>query len=219
MKNFLKKQGRLFISLLLMLTLGRFEAIDSSTYFINQANLLGPDQYTLFWNYTNTDITFKVVVKCTGCWIGFGLSPTGGMANSDLIVAYKNQNGTVNFTNRFVGSANSLPMINPSQYWSMLYYSQQNVSTTVIFTRKLVICNTDHSINIVSGPQFVIFAWGTSFNTNNGYTDISYHSAKNRSSSSEPLISTLNANASLNMNQIQTQDFIVNVNCFPIVFN
>ena len=205
----------LFIFGILLSLSPKLEAIDSSTYFVNRANISGSDQFTLFWNYTSTDITFKVVVKCNvGCWIGFGLSPTGGMVNSDLIVVYENPNGTVNFTNRYVGPVQSFPRVNPSQYWSMLYYSRQSASTTVIFTRKLVICNTANSINIVSGSQFVIFAWGTSFNTINGYTDISYHSPSNRSSYSVPLISTLNKNIVLNMSQIETKDFIVNVKAF-----
>ena len=188
----------------------KLNAIDSSTFFVNNATLMGPDQYLLYWNYTSTDITFKAVVKTTG-WLGFGISPNGGMPYSDLVVAYLNQNGSVNFTNRYVGSSNSLPVINPYQYWSMLYYNQQNGFTTAIFTRNLVICNASNSIDIVSGTQFVIFAWGNSFGSSGSFTDISYHSSSNRSSSSLPLISTLNRNIALNMSQLETYDFIVNV--------
>jgi len=199
--------------LICLLVCDRLNAIDSNTYFVNSATLMAPDQYLLYWNYTNTDITFKAVVKSSG-WVGFGLSPNGGMAYSDLIVAYLNQDLSNNFSNRYVGSVSSLPKINPIQYWSMLYYSQMNGYTTVIFTRKLTLCNTANSINIVSGTQFVIFAWGNSFSNVNNYKDIAYHSPTNRSSSSLSLINTLNKNIQLNMSEIETFDFILNVKFF-----
>lgn len=193
--------------LLSLLTLSQYQ----SQEFVNRATLAGSDQYLLYWNYTSTNITFKVIVKTLG-WIGFGLSPSGGMANSDLIVAFQNPNGTLSFTNRYVGPVESLPVINPNQYWSLLNYSKLNGSTTLTFTRSLVICNRAYSINIVPGSQFVIFAWGDSFTTNSAnYTDIGYHSPVNRGSSSLPLISTLNSKVSLNMTQIETREFIVNV--------
>jgi len=194
---------------ILICLLAELNAVDSNTFFVNNVTLTAPDQYFLYWNYTSTDITFKVVVKTNG-WIGFGISPNGGMAFSDLVVAYLNQNGSVNFTNRYVGAAKSLPIINPNQYWSRLYYNQQNGYTTAIFTRQLVICNASNSIDIVSGTQYVIFAWGNSFSTTSSSTDIAYH-LSNRSSTSLPLISTLNKNIVLNMSQIETYDFIVNV--------
>ena len=54
--------------------LGQLNAIDLNANFVNSATLAGPDRYLLYWNYTNTDITFKAVVKNTG-WLGFGISP------------------------------------------------------------------------------------------------------------------------------------------------
>ena len=185
-------------------------AVDSNSYFVNNSTLVGPDQFLLFWNYTNTEIIFKTVVKTNG-WIGFGLSPNGDMAYSDLIVAYINRNGSVNFTNRYVESSSSLPKINIKQFWFMLFFSQKDGFTTAIFKRKLVICNVTNSIDIEPGTQYTIFAWGDSFSVAKNYTDIKYHSPSNRSSASLPLISSLNANVKLNMSQIETLDLNFNV--------
>jgi hypothetical protein len=195
----------IFICLLLKLY-----ALDSNSYFVNNSTLVGPDQYLLYWNYTSTEIIFKTVVKTNG-WLGFGISPNGEMAYSDLIVAYMNQNGTVNFTNRYVESSSILPIINKKQFWSMLFYTQKNGYTTAIFKRKLVICNVTNSIDIEPGTQYTIFAWGDSFSKTKNYTDIKYHSSVNRSSASLPLISSLNANVKLNMTQIETFDLNINV--------
>ena len=134
------------------------------------------------------------------------------MTYSDIIVAYRNLDGSVNFTTRYVGAVPSRPNINPVQYWKMLKYSQQNGFTTAIFTRKITVCNASHNIDIVSGTQFVIFAWGDSFSYDaQSNKDIAYHSPSNRSSTSLPLISTINQNVTLNMSQIETVDFMVNV--------
>jgi len=173
---------------------------------VNNATLIGPDKYSLYWNFTSTDITFKIIVKNTNGWVGFGLSPNGNMPGSDLIVAYLNQNGngSVNFTNRYAVTQ-VIPIINPIQYWSMLYYSELNGYTTVIFKRLLQVCNIPNSFQIVNGTQFLIFAWGNTFSNN----DIKYHNL-NRSSTSLPLINTLNTRITLNMSQVQTYDFRVN---------
>jgi hypothetical protein len=80
-----------------------------------------------------------------------------------------NQNGNVNFTNRYVESSSSLPIINKKQFWSMLFYTQKNGYTTAIFKRKLVICNVTNSIDIEPGTQYTIFAWGDSFSKTKNY--------------------------------------------------
>jgi len=118
---------------------------------------------------------------------------------------------SVNFTGRYVASSPSLPIINKVQYWKMLHYSQNNGYTTAIFSRNLTVCNAAHTIAIVPGTLFVIFAWGSSFTSNSLFKDIKYHSPANRSSTSLPLTSTINQKITLNMNQIQTVDFRVNV--------
>ena len=46
-------------------------------------------QYTLYWNYNPTDsnLTFAVRVQTTG-WVGFGISPNGGMVGSDVVIGW-----------------------------------------------------------------------------------------------------------------------------------
>lgn len=55
--------------------------------FMHELILNPPDLYKVFWKYNETYITFEVHVKAKG-WIGFGISPNGGMANSDVIMAW-----------------------------------------------------------------------------------------------------------------------------------
>lgn len=183
--------------------------IDANTFFLNNVVLV-PDQYTVYWNITNENVTFKLNVKTNG-WIGFGLSPNGGMLYSDLIVAYYYTNGSIHFTDRHTEGTIGRPIIDKYQNWHLLHMSKLNGYTTVIFTRKLKIeCNdtlNEININIISGSQYVIYAWGDEFKDDG---DISYHK-QNRGSYSLPLATNLNQNIELDMNDIETIDFRVNV--------
>ena len=47
------------------------------------------DTYVLHWNFNATErtIAFAVNVSTTG-WVGFGISPYGGMVNSDVVIGW-----------------------------------------------------------------------------------------------------------------------------------
>ena len=49
----------------------------------------GGDTYVLRWNFSIAErtIAFAVNVSTTG-WVGFGLSPNGGMVNSDVVMGW-----------------------------------------------------------------------------------------------------------------------------------
>ena len=46
-------------------------------------------RYTLYWDYnpTNNNISFAVRAQTTG-WVGFGISPNGGMIGSDVVIGW-----------------------------------------------------------------------------------------------------------------------------------
>ena len=48
-------------------------------------------EYTLHWNFTREEsiIYFAVNVSTRG-WVGFGLSPNGGMVGSDVVIGWVN---------------------------------------------------------------------------------------------------------------------------------
>ena len=47
------------------------------------------DTYVLHWNFSTAErtIAFAVNVSTTG-WVGFGISPNGGMVNSDIVMGW-----------------------------------------------------------------------------------------------------------------------------------
>ena len=58
----------------------------------------GQALYQLYWTFDNTQktITFNVVVRTTG-WVGFGLSPDGGMVGSDVVIGWIASDGSSHF--------------------------------------------------------------------------------------------------------------------------
>lgn len=56
--------------------------------------VLKDDAYTLSWDFDleKEAIFFTVTVRTTG-WVGFGISPDGGMANSDVVIGWVDDSG------------------------------------------------------------------------------------------------------------------------------
>ena len=49
---------------------------------------LKPDNaYTVFWKFDDESITFELHVRTQG-WVGFGISPDGGMEEADIIIGW-----------------------------------------------------------------------------------------------------------------------------------
>ena len=89
MKNFL-----LFSALL---CLGYCAHIDLDVYpfsSVLKADSGGSPLYTLYWNFSTADQTIAFAVKAkTNGWVGFGVSPNGGMVNSDVVIGWVNDEG------------------------------------------------------------------------------------------------------------------------------
>ena len=76
----------LYLLALLSVVLGNF----SSRYAFNRTLYdRGGDTYVLHWNFSIAErtIAFAVNVSTTG-WVGFGVSPNGGMLNSDVVIGW-----------------------------------------------------------------------------------------------------------------------------------
>jgi hypothetical protein len=176
-----------------------------SEEFPNRMILMEPDLYMLYWKYDTSDITFEIHVKNSAGWAGFGLSPNGGMHHSDVIVVWVNPNGASSFSDRHIENDTRV-LIDKKQDWRELSTSIRDGYLVSKFTRKIKICDKDgEDMDIPNGTPFVIFAYGQVVNG-----DIAYH-RDSRGTRSVPLISSLNEKIQLDMRQIQTVDFRVNV--------
>ena len=83
-----------------------FAAVGAHGHALSQeypfsAKLAGED-YILHWSsdFQNNNLAAAVNVSTTG-WVGFGLSPNGQMPGSDVIIAWVNSDGEVQFKVRY----------------------------------------------------------------------------------------------------------------------
>ena len=203
-----------FLILFSLVSLINCQSWNESTYFANTADL--SKDVSLNWNFTSEDIYFKLVAKTNG-WMGFGLSPNGGMLNSDLMVTWADPDGTIQFKDAHSDPTEFKIYPDTVANWKLLFYNRANGVTTVIFTRKITICPAPGQpfieTNINVEPQaYVIFAYGNNFKSNFP----TYH-GNTRGSKSLPLL-VPNGKVNFDMTQVEEVEFIVNVKSKPFNF-
>ena len=67
-----------------------------TSYYTNRVELVS-GVYTFYWNISTTNLTGEVHCKTNSC-VSFGISPTGGMDGSNVMVGWIDSQGRTNFT-------------------------------------------------------------------------------------------------------------------------
>lgn len=84
---------------------------------------LKPGVFRFYWNTTQTDLIGEIHCKTNG-WVGFGISPNGGMDKSDVIIGWISE-GAANFTDRFIVGRKVI--VDRNQDWKLLYAVEKEV--------------------------------------------------------------------------------------------
>jgi len=157
-------------SLIITLVLGINENNENnfpgpSEYFNETILIEQPDLLILYWKYNQTDITFEIHSRSFG-WIEFGLSHSGMIQYSDVIVAWLNKDGTGHFSDRHI--IEKYPLVDKIQNWHpILFEKRKNNFTVIKFTRKLIICGAslqdEIDIDIFTNINHIIYAFGNQF--------------------------------------------------------
>ncbi|XP_044233435.1 DBH-like monooxygenase protein 2 homolog [Thunnus albacares] len=113
------------------------------------------------------NITFKLVVNTTG-WVGFGLSPNGGMKGSDIVMGGLGPSGPY-FTDRYA-TGDSMPVVDKEQSYTLLSLTESDGQTIMTFWRSIQSCD-DQDFHITAKPIKLIYAYGTT-------DEIAYHRAR-----------------------------------------
>lgn len=108
--------------------------------YSNSMDLI-PGVYRFYWNVTNTTIIGEIHCRTSG-WIGFGISPNGGMNGSNVIIGWINLDGSVNFTDRYIVGTNVIKTKNQSVV--LLSSGQKNGYTYFKFQRNINLCDSQH---------------------------------------------------------------------------
>ena len=132
--------------------------------------------YKLFWKtLENDEIQFELHCRTNG-WLGFGLSPNGGMAGSDIMIGWVDSNGNGHLQDTHAISK-SAPLIDNKQDWHLIEAMEKKGYTVLKVKRKLRTCDSD-DIEIKMETQRLIFAWSNSDPENNN--EWTYHFGNRR---------------------------------------
>ncbi|XP_045074430.1 DBH-like monooxygenase protein 2 homolog [Coregonus clupeaformis] len=155
----------LFLSLLLAWTPGTGAQQDTLMPFM--AHLDSDNNVNLKWGFSEVQgtITFQLTVKTTG-WVGFGLSPNGGMAGADIVIGGVGRNG--NYFRDYHATGNGFPLVDEKQSYTLLSLIEADGLTTMTFWRSIQSCD-EEDVHITDSPVKLIYAYGKT-------DDIGYHS-------------------------------------------
>lgn len=117
------------------------------------------EDYTLYWNFNATHITFEVVVKTNG-WVGFGLSPKGAMKSSDVVIGWV-LDSQVHFADRHA-EGHFLPVKDSSPDWTLVEGKESGQYTILKMVRLLDTCDDHDDLPILPGTTRVIYAYSDS---------------------------------------------------------
>ncbi|XP_078510070.1 putative DBH-like monooxygenase protein 2 [Lissotriton helveticus] len=133
------------------------------------------------FNKTTEEITFDLQVKTTG-WIGFGLSPGGGMTGADIVIGGVSPapNQTTYFADyHAVGEVT--PVQDTVRNYKLEFLSENEGLTTMRFSRKFRTCDP-FDVDVTADTQRIIAAYGIS-------DTIRYHGSSQRFMASVQLLS------------------------------
>ncbi|GAA6098113.1 DBH-like monooxygenase protein 1 homolog isoform X1 [Tachysurus ichikawai] len=143
------------LSTVLLLTVSLARSQQQQHDYQHMATLDARGRYVMRWSFDETSITVEVSAQTRG-YVGFGFSPNGAMASSDLI---------------FGGLADGKPYLNDYyadskrnvhkdqvQNYKLLYARENDTHTVLAFSRKLQTCDPDDR-EITGSTMRVIWAF------------------------------------------------------------
>ncbi|XP_065899415.1 putative DBH-like monooxygenase protein 2 [Dysidea avara] len=97
--------------------------------------------YTMFYTIDEDDklLSIAIHVQTTG-WVGLGLSPTGQMPGSDVVIGWVDNSGASFFQDRYAFDR-TIPRYDGSQDWKFIGSSEDNGITTFLFERLFETCD------------------------------------------------------------------------------
>ncbi|XP_056115845.1 DBH-like monooxygenase protein 1 homolog [Rhinichthys klamathensis goyatoka] len=125
------------------------------TRFVHSAALDADGRYNIKWGFDESTITFEVEVETRG-YIGFGLSPTGAMSSSDIVIGGV-LNGSSYLLDYFTDSNRKVHK-DPLQSYQLLYGRENGTHTVLAFSRNLQTCDDNDKV-ITGSTVRVIWAF------------------------------------------------------------
>ncbi|CAM9565748.1 unnamed protein product [Lampetra fluviatilis] len=145
---------------------------------------LSPDKFHVSWAFDSDQIVLEARVRTRG-WVGLGLSSTGMMAGSDVVVGWVDSAAGTHLVDGHIEGERSL-VRDASQDYKLVRLSQNDTHTVMRVVRALRTCDAnDRDIT----EDTVRLIWAYSGEDPASETQIQYHGATTRGSKSVQLLS------------------------------
>ncbi|OXA54578.1 DBH-like monooxygenase protein 2 homolog [Folsomia candida] len=130
-------------------------------------------KYLLETRVTLTGIlTVKVTVESKG-WVGWGISPTGEMAGSDMVIGgFNADTGEAYIGDRFA-SGHGVPALDTIQNVELISASENATHTILEFSRAVDTGDVDQDLRVENAIQHIVWAAGET-------DDLAYHGQVDR---------------------------------------
>ncbi|OCT57428.1 hypothetical protein XELAEV_18003496mg [Xenopus laevis] len=136
--------------------------------YSHSAMLDGQGKYMLHWRHHGTSVTFLLQVETLG-YVGFGFSPNGDMASSDIVIG--GVEGGKPYLQDFYSDSNRILHRDPHQNYLLEYAMENGTYTILKFSRDLHTCDPNDK-TITESTIRVIWAF---HNEDFGQTGPTYH--------------------------------------------
>merc|ERR1719385_441612 len=145
-------------------------------------------QFRLYWSHLDDDvIAIGMEVNTTG-WIAIGLSPNGGMENSDIMLGWvDDDDGSVVLQDRYTDDSMNTPLIDDEDHLTLIEGEEEDGITRIRFQRTRTLDCDDtsgHDMAVAQGTSRVIYAWNDNDGDEDDADSIDYHGANQRGAQS-----------------------------------
>ncbi|CAM9565819.1 DBH-like monooxygenase protein 1 homolog [Lampetra fluviatilis] len=145
---------------------------------------LSPDKFHVSWAFDSDQIVLEARVRTRG-WVGLGLSSTGMMAGSDVVVGWVDSAAATHLVDGHIEGERSL-VRDASQDYKLVRLSENGTHTVMRVVRALRTCDAnDRDIT----EDTVRMIWAYSTDDPKSETQILYHGVVTRGSKSVQLLS------------------------------
>ncbi|XP_058985307.1 MOXD1 homolog 2-like [Musca domestica] len=116
------------------------------------------EDFRILWKIINQDITFEIQARTMG-YVGFGFSPDGNIAGSDMAIGWVNRGHTYFQDRHIKRSGDPEPVVDPSQDYILILGYENQTHTVLRFRRKLNTCDTMHDIAITNDTMRILYMY------------------------------------------------------------
>jgi len=145
-------------------------------------------QFRVYWDHLNDDVIEIGMEANTTGWIAIGLSPNGGMENSDIMIGWvDDDDGSVTLQDRYTGDSMTRPSLDDEDHLTLIEGEQKDGITRIRFQRTRTLDCDDasgHDMAVTQGTSRVIYAWNDNDGDEDNANSIDYHGANQRGAQS-----------------------------------